>query len=609
MPNVQRYLFGSFVVDEAQRRLLNGEVPVALAPKPFELLLLLLERAGQAVPRDELKQRLWPRMVVEPGSLHTAVAAVRRAIEPPGAPRCIEAVRKHGYRFCAEVAVVGLQFPAYALAWPGPGVQARGGDSSTWIASGAQVVQREARAAAAGAAPRVLAVAQFACCEPDADCSFRAYALADALIGRLSRSSLVRVRPLSPTLAVQRAANDDHQLGAALDADWVLGGQLQAMQGRLGANVHLIDTASEAVVWRQRFEPEDHRGVALEDAIVGSTIKVIAAQVRQSCSAAPLRQTEVAEAHHAYYKGRWHIAQRTPEALRTGLVELRRAVALDPAFAAAWVAIAECACSLAVHHVLAAADARPIARHAITQAIACAPDSADALAARARYRAFFELDLRAAQVDAERAIALAPTDAMVRHTCGMVMGFRGEFQAAAEQMAIGRAVEPLLPLLTCSHALMLAAAGQFEEAGRICRAMLALEPDDLRALATACEVALLAGDTDHAVKLADRMGALVAPEAQLAARHADTRATVYAHAGRLAEVQALLDHLPAQGAPLWRARVLVAMAQYDQALDVLEHAAATNAPVELAGMAGDPQLRPLHGHLRFLQLRSQLRLK
>lgn len=106
--NLKRsYRFGQFEADLTSRELLRQGVRVRLQDLPFRLLGILLERAGEVVSREELRQRLWPAdtYVEFDGSLNAALKRLRSALgDPAENPIFIETVPKRGYRFIAPVA-------------------------------------------------------------------------------------------------------------------------------------------------------------------------------------------------------------------------------------------------------------------------------------------------------------------------------------------------------------------------------------------------------------------------------------------------------------------------------------------------------------------------
>ena len=96
------YEFGGYRLDPRPRVLSLRDRPIALAPKSFDLLLLLVERRGRVLERDELIRELWPDTVVEEANLTFQVSTVRKALGEDGS-KWIETVPKHGYRFSGPV--------------------------------------------------------------------------------------------------------------------------------------------------------------------------------------------------------------------------------------------------------------------------------------------------------------------------------------------------------------------------------------------------------------------------------------------------------------------------------------------------------------------------
>jgi len=98
------YRFGGFELDPNERRLLAQGEPVTLTPKVFETLVLLVERAGHAVGKDELMSALWPRGFVHESNLTKHIWLIRKALgDTDGESRFIETLPKLGYRFVAPV--------------------------------------------------------------------------------------------------------------------------------------------------------------------------------------------------------------------------------------------------------------------------------------------------------------------------------------------------------------------------------------------------------------------------------------------------------------------------------------------------------------------------
>jgi DNA-binding winged helix-turn-helix (wHTH) protein/tetratricopeptide (TPR) repeat protein len=105
------YRFGGFQLEPDERRLSEAGKSIALTPKVFDTLVLLVERSGHVVSKDELMRLLWPRGFVDESNLTKHIWLIRRALgESDQGSRFIETVPKLGYRFVAPVTAV--EFPA-----------------------------------------------------------------------------------------------------------------------------------------------------------------------------------------------------------------------------------------------------------------------------------------------------------------------------------------------------------------------------------------------------------------------------------------------------------------------------------------------------------------
>jgi pimeloyl-ACP methyl ester carboxylesterase len=107
--------FGEFRLDPANATLKRGTTPVALTPKAFGVLELLVARAGQLVTKDDFLDQLWPGVFVGDAVLKVCIREIRVALgDDHQQPTFIETVHKRGYRFIAPVTAVAAAAPAGA---------------------------------------------------------------------------------------------------------------------------------------------------------------------------------------------------------------------------------------------------------------------------------------------------------------------------------------------------------------------------------------------------------------------------------------------------------------------------------------------------------------
>src|SRR5436853_7014819 len=102
--NGQAISFGPFRLLPAQRLLLEGDQPVRLGSRAFDILATLLERPGEVIVKDDLKSRAWPKTFVEDANLKIQISALRRALgDGQGGRRYIATIPGRGYNFVAPV--------------------------------------------------------------------------------------------------------------------------------------------------------------------------------------------------------------------------------------------------------------------------------------------------------------------------------------------------------------------------------------------------------------------------------------------------------------------------------------------------------------------------
>jgi DNA-binding winged helix-turn-helix (wHTH) protein/tetratricopeptide (TPR) repeat protein len=113
------YRFRDFELEPDERRLSGAGKAIALTPKVFDTLVLLVERAGHVVSKDELMSVLWPRGYVDESNLTKHIWLIRRALgEGDQDSRFIETVPKLGYRFVAPVTTAGPPTAAAPVSSP-----------------------------------------------------------------------------------------------------------------------------------------------------------------------------------------------------------------------------------------------------------------------------------------------------------------------------------------------------------------------------------------------------------------------------------------------------------------------------------------------------------
>lgn len=122
------YEFGKYRCDPAEHLLFCDGTPVSLAPKAFEILVVLIQSNGRLLTKEDLMQKVWPDTFVEDANLTINISALRKVLgDSTGNQQFIETVPKRGYRFLAPVKELqddvtgGAQNPEYGVSAPASG--------------------------------------------------------------------------------------------------------------------------------------------------------------------------------------------------------------------------------------------------------------------------------------------------------------------------------------------------------------------------------------------------------------------------------------------------------------------------------------------------------
>jgi DNA-binding winged helix-turn-helix (wHTH) protein/TolB-like protein len=243
--------FGEFEIDERAGELRRNGARVKLQDLPFRMLVLLIRRAGEVVTREELRAELWgaETYVDAEAGLNTALAKVREALgDTADQPRFIETLPKRGYRF------IGAQTDGAAA--PAGRTPRR---SRTGLALALAGIAIAAAIVAYGwltaTAPRItIAVVRFHNETGDPGHDRLAGSLTDAVVVALAGNSRYGVIGNSPLLRTDRIFQDVKKIAAALDADYVLLGQLQNADNGLVARTHFIRVSDQTHLYADKVD-------------------------------------------------------------------------------------------------------------------------------------------------------------------------------------------------------------------------------------------------------------------------------------------------------------------------------------------------------------------
>jgi DNA-binding winged helix-turn-helix (wHTH) protein/TolB-like protein len=607
--------FGPFLLEPSEHTLTRDGAPVRLAGKDYELLVALIERAGQLVRKEELLQRLWPNAFVEEGNLTKHVSMLRKALGDVGdAGRIIETIPKVGFRFVLPVTTVDQSGPVIPARPAMPrwyaaiaALLALGGISTAilrpWNRASVPV-RHEWKA---------LAVLPFTALEePAASAGHLGIGLTDGIITRLSAQRLLAVRPTSVVrLYAAEYSSDVRSVGERLGVDVFLEGHIQRAADTIRVTVQLSDVERGAPIWGETFDEPSAELFRLEDAIADR----VAAALRLQIGAAEQqrlrrRYTENAAAYEEYLAGRDGLLRYTPEGTRLAVAAFERALAVDPSYALARAGLATASADMYLRFAPTSEFQQwgDRATREAGAALALDPDLAEAHAARAAVLRKRDFDWEAAISESRRALTLNPNldqPHLVQAAAFYHLGLMEQAQAelgSARRVGTADRVEPLRVegLIALFSSDFTTARQRLEEVSHQSSRAIG---DTYLALAY-----FYAGDRDRARRMLETLA--MDPSASTAARSSAALAGILAASHDAAGARRVLTGVLKGGYRDHHVAYSIAAAYAQlgdarKAVQWLRASADTGFPCE-TWYVRDPLLEPLRRQAGFVQLMAEL---
>jgi len=352
------YRFGLFQVDSENGKLLRQGVPVKLQDQPLRVLCLLLERPGELLPREELRQSLWPEgtYVEFDGSLNAALKKLRFALgDDAENPIFIETVPRRGYRFLAPVecepAEIGATATAQARTTESlPSQEVAGAAPPThpsrrwvWAALcgvaalvsflGWRYTAGTARALAPGR--KAIAVLPFANEGAGPDYDYLRYAIANDLVTDLTYAPSVTVRPFTSTSRYGEQPPDLAALGQDLRVTHVLAGGFLKDQQNLRVTLELTDVAQNKTVWRDEVTIGPQQLIGLHQKLAASaTQRLLPAMDIPGAVPGDIPSPKNEQAFDLFLHSA--MVSLDPGPNRVAIQKLEQSVALDSGYAPTW---------------------------------------------------------------------------------------------------------------------------------------------------------------------------------------------------------------------------------------------------------------------------------
>src|SRR5215831_1058206 len=441
---------------------------VRLEPKVMGVLLCLAQRPGETLSKEQLFQAVWPNIIVTDDAFKRCIAELRRAFDDNARnPHIIETIAKRGYRLLAPVSA---------------------------LAPMAATAPRES------AVTDSIVVLPFANMSADPESEYFADGITEEIIDALAQIQGLHVVARSSAFSFKGKHIDVRIVGEQLKVRTVLEGSVRRADNRLRITAQLVSTADGYHLWSERYEREMKDVFAIQEEIAQAITQRL--KITFPWGGKPLVKisTPNLEAYQCYLKGQALLYKRG-SAIPRALVCFGQAVELDPNYALAWAALANCYTFLCWYSLAVPREFMPKAVEAARRAVGLDPSLAEAHSALAVISLLYSWDRAEAEREFARSIQLNPKDIQALYWYGFyyLQLSEGRLTEGMEQGKLALASDPLSGTAHAMYALTCSIAGKTAESLEVGRRAVQLDSESFLANWTLQLVLLSSGQFEASV--------------------------------------------------------------------------------------------------------------
>ena len=454
------YHFGEFELDRERFELRRNGDALKLERIPLELLLLLAERQGAVVTRQEIIDRLWGKDVfvdTEHG-INTAIRKIRQTLkDDPEQPRFVQTVTGKGYRFVAEINGTPPEPPRAApqtleaplAPQPAWGRATRPSSAAEVSRRGRAIVALTLLLATAAAltflfrsrifpnrAAQIhsIAVLPLVNLSGDATQDYVADGMTDELITSLAKNRNLRVVSRTSAMQYKGVKRPLPDIARELNVDGILEGSIERAPNSVHMTVQLIYAPTDSHVWAESYDRDLNHAYSLPEELS----QTIAKEVKAATSPAPVQRYISPEAHDAYLHGRYFWFTFNVPAT---LPYFEQAIQLQPDYAAAWSGLAD---TYAVDGMMnrPASEVSEKIHAAALKALELDPSLAEAHNSLAAWYLFYAWAPARAEAEARRALELDPNFAEGHHVLSYILETQQRYPEAEVEARRSAELDP-----------------------------------------------------------------------------------------------------------------------------------------------------------------------
>lgn len=464
--------------------------------------------------------------------------------------------------------------------------------------------------ASAAIRPRAASVAAlpFVNLSTDPENEFFADGITEDVIAHLAKIRSLKVISRSSVMAFKKRDRSLREIGEKLGAATLLDGSVRRAGNRVRIVAQLIDAATDEHIWGETYDRDLTDIFAIQTDVALNIANALRAELSNDERArVGRRPTDDLEAYELYLRGRNLFNRHTQEGFRRSLVHFDAAIARDPAFALAWVSIAEVHAHICLEGVGRSPDETiRLARAAAAQALEIDDELAEAHGVAGMIRFVFDFDWLGGERELLRAIELSPGSAQVHDYYSWLCASLERYDDALREVRRAHELDPLLVQSDVGTTLL--RAGRIEEALEEGRRSVQDEPSAPRCHSNLGWALIFHGE--HAAGIASLEHAVtLSPGAMLFVSQLGQACALTGDAERARQIlEQLRDRATREYvSPYHFAYVHAGLGEADAAIDWLERAFERRSGA-IYGIKGSFLFRNLRSHPRFQSLLRRMNL-
>lgn len=629
------YQFDEYLIDTAEETLSRNGEKVIINRRTFQVLRLLVERAGQIVTKQEFFDTVWADAFVQDNSLTVTMTTLRKILgDDAKQAKFIENLPRRGYRFIGDVKTVSDESPTAQV------------EEKNFVAPTADVGKKAVftsknRKAFVGIFTAFLvlllavlgfkyfgssqsqlisinnlqiksvAVLPFENQNPDTE--YLSDGLTESVINNLSGLANLRVISRNSVFQYKNKQTDSTTIGRELNVGAVLTGRFSQRGDDLMIKAELTDLRDNKQIWGRQYNRQTSDAFALQQEIALDISDALRSKLSgEEKMRLAKSETDSPEAFQFYLKGRYQWNKRTAKSFRKAVDFFNQAIEKDPTYALPYVGLANCYLSVNYTHVITREERVAMVKAVANKALEIDPKlGGEVHAVLAINSHFNEWNWEGADREYKLAVELSPNYATAHHWYAEFLATEGRFDESFAEYQRALELDPLSLAVKTDLGLNYYYARQFDRATEYLKKLKESDPNYMRTYVFLAMVHKKKGMFEEAIAEDDRAYTIDGINSQILASRKTALENAFNTAGAKGYWRKVIDLEfdlnSGKPHPVILAKLYSEIGELDKAFELLEKGYSERSPL-LVWLKVSPEFDGIRSDSRFTDLMRRVGL-